>query len=799
MFSVNKKIYAVSLLLLLASCQNGQEQAQERLKRGKALLAKGDFANAEVEIENAIQGDRNLADSYYTMALLNEENRNYKAMKDNLLQAVKLAPENDQLHLKLGKVLLLFNEVDEAANEVNYVLKKSPKELSALSLKAAVLLRQKKLAEALPLIDEILKKDPKNTDVLSLKALVYMENEDFDEALSFIDPAINANTENSSLYLLKLQLNAKRKDIDAVVKNYQYLAKKYPKKSQLKIALAKLLVYAKKPQEAEDLLRQFVASKPWDIEPKFVLLSLLESLDEAKAMAQLGEYSQHYHDRPKELLQLSKWLLLRKKTDEAKQLLDKVARTESQPEKVEAKLLLAKIAFRLQDTDVANTLINSILDIDSEYYDAKILQARVWASENKYEEARTLLTSVHFSNPKSDEALVMLAHLELLNGWRNIAYKQLNEALEINPANLDALLPVVNNLIKKRNFNYATGVLTRALQYKPKNEALLQKQTQIKMLEKDWDGANKILKILAKQPNGFSIATFMQGKIFQEKNEWANAIDKYKQLLQKSPLSLEAMQEMGACYEELKQRPRMMAYLSALIEQNKKNIPAYLVKSNLFLLEQDFENSISILNQAVTINNKIPQIYSALADNYLRQNKVKKALYALKKGQKAIPNDLKMNFMLASVYKKTGEYDRAAEIYEMLLSNNANLDIVANELASLLIDFFGDEKSLMRAREVAARFKDSKQPFYLDTYAWIELKLNNVSEAIEKLKNVNRLSATIPVFKYHLGVAYHRRGLDSVAISELRQAVALGNKKRGFSESEKAKSLLIKLLRPAIS
>lgn len=800
MLLLKKRIIVASIsLLALVACQNEQEQAKESLSRGKELLAKGDYASAELELKSAIQGDSNLADSYYTMALLNEKNRNYKAMKENLRQAVNLAPENTDARLKLGKVLLLFNDLEGAENEVDFVLNITPDNLSVLSLKAAVLIRQKKQADAIPIIDEILKKDPGNTDAISLKASVYMQNEDFDKALSLIEPALDANAENPSLHLLKLQLNAKRKDIDAVVKDYEQLMKMYPEKDQLKIALAKLLVYAKRPQEAEELLRKYVASKPERIEPKFVLLSLLVSLDEAKAMAQFEEYAQQFQDQPKQLLQLSKWLLLRKKPDEARKLLEKIAQSRSQAEKLEAKMLLAKIAFQKQDNDIASALIESILDIDSEFLDAQILQARILVSEKKYEDAKRLLTSVLWSHPKSDETIVMLAQIELMGGGIQQADKKFREALDINPANIDALLPVINTLLKKQNFGYATELLTIALKQKPKSIVLLQKLAQIKMVEQDWDGANKILEAMGKLPNGQLIATFMQAKSFQERKQFVNAINKYELLLQQSPFQLDAMQEMARCYEELKQRPKMLVYLSTLIKQNNKNIPAYLIKSKLYLLDKQFEKSISALNQALAVNDKVPQIYLALTENYLQQSNTKQAIEVSQRGLKAMPDNLKIPLMLASIYKKTGEYKKAAEIYETLLGKNNKLDIVANELASLLVDFMGDEESLKRARKVAARFKDSKQPFYLDTYAWTELQLNNVSEALSKLKSVNKRAVAIPVFKYHLGVAYYRQGQNSIAISELQQAIELGKKKGGFAESEAAINLLNKLLKPATS
>lgn len=801
MYKLKRKVIAMGLcLFVLTACQNEQEQAKERLARGKELLQKGDLKSAELELKSAIQSNNNLADSYYTMALLNEKSRNYPAMKENLEQAVKLEPDNIDARLKLGKVLLLFNDVEGAAKQAEYVIEKKPSDLVALSLKAAILIRQKKTSDALPIIDSILQQDPGNVDAVSLKALVYMENEDFDGALSLLDPAIEANAENPSLHLLKIQLNAKKKDIDAVIKEYRQLIKMYPNKDQLKIALAKLLVHAKKPEQAEKLLREYVAENPKKIRPKFVLLSFLVSLDEDRAMQQFKEYASQYENQPKQLLQLSKWLLLRKKTDSAKTYLEKIAQSKSKPEKLEARLLLAKMAFQQQDFKTASSLIDGILEEDSENQDAQILQARVLVTKKKYQEAKTLLTSVLWSHPKSDETIVMLAQLELLEGNEKQAVRKFREALEINPSNLNALFPVVNNLIKEQNFGYATEILGQALKQKPGNIMLLQKLAQIKMVEKDWDTADKILQLMAKQPNkGAMIANFMQAKIFQEKREYDKAIEKYKELLTKMPYQLDAMQEMARSYEALNQRDKMIEYLSSLITQTNNNIPAYLVKSKLYLLNKQFDKANATLTEALKVNNKVPQTYLTLADTFLQQQKYQEAINSLLQGQTAIPDNLKIPLKLAAVYKRTGQNQKAAKVYEMLIGKNDKLDVVANEYASLLVDFFGDQESLQKARQLAIRFKDSRQPFYLDTYAWTELKLGNVSEALEILKKVNSVAASIPVFKFHLGVAYHQAGQDSVAISELKQAIELGKKQGGFAENETAKKLLDKLLKPVAS
>ncbi|MBN2640786.1 MAG: tetratricopeptide repeat protein, partial [Victivallales bacterium] len=138
----NIRLVLISIFpMILAGCSSPEEEAKDRQAKGVELYDQGEFAKAELELKNAIQQDNNAADSYYYLALLNEKGRNFKAMKENLTQAVKLTPDNIDARLKLGKVLLLFDDKEGALSQVDEILKIDPAHLDALALKAAVLVR----------------------------------------------------------------------------------------------------------------------------------------------------------------------------------------------------------------------------------------------------------------------------------------------------------------------------------------------------------------------------------------------------------------------------------------------------------------------------------------------------------------------------------------------------------------------------------------------------------------------------------------------------------------------------------
>ena len=791
----NKWIVSVVVFpWLLSGCSSPEEEAKDRQAKGVELYDQGEFAKAELELKSAIQQDKSAADSYYYLALLNEKSRNYKAMRENLTQAVKLSPENIDARLKLGKVLLLFDDKEGALTQVDEILRLEPAQLDALALKAAVLIREKKVNEAMPIIEAVLTQDPKHVEALSLKTVLLMENQDFDKALSLLEPALEEDKDNLTLHLLKIKLDAKNKDLDAVISDYENLVGVYPDNDELKYALAKIYTLAKKNDKAEKLLTDLVEFKPGQIKPKLVLLSYFDAVDKSKAGQAWQNLISSSRNNPDHLLALAKWALMTNKMQEATTELKKISQSDdfNITKKREAQLLLAKIKF--QQKDYAQTLadVEKILDENPNYSDAKILKAKVLVEKEQLNEAIALLNTVLWDLPNSDETIVLLGNIFLLQGELAKAEKNFKQALEINPANLQALFPIVEKAIRDKQIDYAKELLQRALAKLPNQLLLMNKLVQIKMAEKDWQGAERILKSMEKQPRAAQLTTFLQGKIYQEQGDCNQAIREFKAVLKKQPGHGDSLREMARCYEILKQRPKMMHFLESLIEKYPGNTSAIVLQSKLYTLDNKFDEATRLLNRSLERSTSVP-LFSELARVYLLNNQAAEAIKVYVKGLERYPNNLELSMLLASVYINEKKYDMAVEIYSDVLEKNPRLDIARNNLASLLLDHYGQETDIQKAVKLVERFKMYDQPYFLDTYAWAQFKSGQVNDALTILEKVIVSAPSVPIFRYHLAQVYQSLGNVTGAVSELRQAIESA-KETDFDQLSSATSLLQKLL-----
>jgi tetratricopeptide (TPR) repeat protein len=154
-------------------------------------------------------------------------------------------------------------------------------------------------------------------------------------------------------------------------------------------------------------------------------------------------------------------------------------------------------------------------------------------------------------------------------------------------------------------------------------------------------------------------------------------------------------------------------------------------------------------------------------------DKPTEALHVLDAGLEEVPGDFGLRMLKAGVYEVQQDYEAAIEIYDELLLERPNADVVANNLASLLSDHRDDKASLKRAHELAGRFRSSKIPNFKDTLGWTYYRLGNAEDAIELIEDATQEMPSSPFFRYHLGMAYVAIDEKESARQEFEKALEL--------------------------
>lgn len=789
-----QKIILVVLLLCTVGCNDKDEKGQF-LEKGVELFDQGEFKQAELEIKNAIQENPDTAEAYYYMALLNEKGRKFKAMRENLIESVKLNPDNIKVRLKLGKVYLLFNQLDLSLKEVESVLTKDSEQFDALTLKAAILAKQNKEIDALAIIDDVLQKKADHIEAISLKTALLIKKKSFDEALSTLNPAIEKFEKNISLHLLKIQIDSKRNDVDAVISGYKKIIELKPDNIRIKYSLAKVYLNVNKRQEAEELLRTLVEKNPDLVEVKLKLLDFLYTVDEGEALKQLDVFVEKNKNDHSEVMIFSKFLIGKKNINKARELLNSVISDAdvSDADSEAAQIILSRLDINDKNYKSGLKYIEAILKKNPNHLGAKFLKAEVLISDKNYADASQILEKILWQKPNMDQALSLLGKINIINGDIDKAHINFKDALKINPGNMPALNFMVARAMDEGHTDYALKLLKKASQLVPGQLVILDKLVKLNIAEKNWDDANKYINRIQQKKKGRLLAHYLRGKLLQKQNKFEEAIRVYKDVLKYAPRINDALVAMTACYQELNQQAQLLEFLDVFIDKHPDVFSGFLQKSRLLSSDKHYSEAIELLNAAVNnkgINNM--PLYIELARLYGLLDKNEEEFSAYSKGLKVNSQDTNLLMLMAAYYEKNNEFEKAIKQYEKILLINPHNKEAKNNFASILLDHYGETKDVEKAVQLSESFKQLKQPYFLDTYGWAQFKQGNKELALSIFEEVIILAPEVPVFRYHLAVAYYEMSDTMAAASELRQAIRNGKGKE-FPEKVLIEKLLAQI------
>lgn len=791
-----KKMYFPCLLvsvMLLSACESPEKNAESSLQKGKELFEKGEYDKALLELKTSTQ-EGNQSETYYYMALLDEKSNNFKAMRENLLKVVEMDPNNVEARQKLGKVNLLFGDLDKAAEQADFLLKVNSNNEEAKLLKASILIRQNNKPQATEIINSVFNANPKNIDALSLKAAILFEENKFDEALNQINTALLIDSRNLPLRLFKVKIDAKQNNIEGVIEDYKKLIELYPDLENFKLSLASIYSMTDKLQSAEDLLRQMMVDNKDKVEPKIVLLEFLNAKVKDRVTSEFQTMLTESKTKPNIVLEISKWMLVSGYPQEASKGLNQVVDLEKNSNLgLQARSILAEIDLNNKEFDKVESAVEEMLSINSDFIDATLLKARLLLLQNKADEAIEILNKAVWTKSNSDNAYMLLGQAYALKRDSKQADQNFKQALEINPGNVQAFTPVFNSYLQANQKEIARQYIDKALKAKPNQIVFLTNKADLDIAEKRWDDAQETVQKIALFSKNKAVPLYLKANILQGKGQFTEAVKLYEDILNDFPSHLNSMVNLVRSYEGLNAREKSVKFLEAHYKKNNKDMVVLGVLSDLYMANKDYNKAKDLLlTQIKDSPDKSVPLFLALAKvEAILQKSPNGAKEVYLKALEANPDDAQLLMALAGLYEQTDNVTDARKTYEKVIEKNQDAILALNNLAAILLES-GNKEDFKKALEITERFKSNENVFLQDTYAWALVKNEKVKDGLAVLESLILKEPKLAELRYHLGMAHLANNNKATAIIELKQAIALSEKQqRSFA----GKNVAIKTLK----
>lgn len=792
---LQKRIVLVIILclatLIVVGCGGAEQRKAKYLERGKEYLTQQNYDKAVIEFKNALQIDPKYAEAYFLFGQAEEALHNYQQAYGLFHTAVELNPDYFAARVELARYFILGGDLAKATEQIDAVLKKQPTNSDALLVKAAIAEREGKDEDAIKQAGELIKTAPSETGAYALLADIYFKQQKLENSIEILRQGITANPKDVSLHMSLATVYVKQGENDKAAEMLQECVTLEPQNLQWRVNLAGFLMRTNQLDKAEKVLRTAIEQDPKDAGRRMLLVEFLSTAkkDDKAAEQELLNGIKEIPDSS--ALRFGLAALYEQLKDPTKAMdvyRDIISRYEEKPEGLRARDKLATLLSLQGKQDEADKLTDQVLKENPTDNNALMARARSLLAKQDAQGAIAALRTVLHDQPKLVDAYLALADAYTLNKEPALAKEGLMKAVELNPDNVNVRLALAQYYVKTGDLNSATKTVDEALKLSPNDYDALGAKFQLFMARKDVKSAQGTLqKIKATYPDK-PTAYYLLGQVYVSQHQYDAAEREFEQGLSRFKGSYQFMDAIVKLNLAQKRPEKAIVRLNEeLAKEPYSRLYAHELLAEIYIRQKKYNEAEQAARKAIEANPTWSIPYGTLTNIYLARGDFASAEQANQQGLKVIPNDPQLLMNIAEMYERNQNYDKAIDAYERLVSKQPNNEIAANNLASLLLDHSTDPAGLKRAKELVARFESSTQPFFLDTLGWMYYRSGEMDKAIGVMEKVVKQAPAVPVFHYHLGMAYYKKGDKASAKIQLDTALEAKN---GFPGIEEARTTL---------
>jgi tetratricopeptide (TPR) repeat protein len=784
----------VCLVVLIAGCSGGEARKAAHMAKGQTFLAAGNFEKARVEFRNALQIAPNDSTVRFENGVVDEKLGNPREAGQFYQGAIDINNDYVAARAALGRLYLLMGAPAQALDAVKPSLDKHPDDADLLTVRAASRAMHKDLTGALADAERAVQLSPNNEDSLSVLAGVYQAGGQSDQALTLLEEATKRIPQSVNLRVELASLYVNRKQDPQAEALLVDLVRLKPTDKAHRLRLAQFYARLNRADDAERVLRDGVVALPGERTMKTALVDFLaarRSRDAAEKELQgfIAQTPKDYTLR----LALAQFYEQGKDDPKAESVYKAViAETEFDGPGITARDRLAALRNRQNDVAGAQKLLDEVLAKVPRDDDALFLRATLALAQRDPKTAIADLRSLLRDQPNAIGVMRVLARAHLANGEPALAEETMRRAVDANPSDATVRMDLAKLLIDLGKSGQAKPVVDELVKQQPNNVDALNAQFQIAMASKDLATAKSAADAIVAINPKLGLGYYYQGAVAEGSQDLDDAVRLYSKSLEVQPTATDSLESITRVLVSQKHVPEALKRLDDVATRYPDSAVPLNIKGEVLMSQKRDGEGIAAFTAAIAHEPKNWSAYRNLAYAELGEHDSNAAVATLQSGIGKVTNPEQLETMLGILYQQNGKPDDAIRLYDTALRQDPQSDVIANNLAMLLIDTKRDPASLERARQLAARFSTSNNPQLLDTYGWMLYRRGEANGAVTALQAASSKAPNLPVLWYHLGMAQLLSGQTEAARDSLTRSLKSG---QHFSGIEEAKAALDKLVR----
>jgi tetratricopeptide (TPR) repeat protein len=774
-----------------AGCGGAHARLAAHMEKGRQYLTAQNYEKARIEFRNALQIDPRYAPAYYETGVVEERLGRQLQAAQAYQNAVDQAPQHDYLDatVALAKLLALYGSPERAQELVKTAWQKHPDDPELLTVRAIARERLKDLPAAMADAERATQLAPRNEDAVATLAGIYQAQGDRDKARTLVERAVQDIPGSVDLHFMLAQVYAADgRSADAEAQYRQIIALK-PTESAHRLRLAQFYAKSNQLDVAEATLRSAVKDFPADRTVKLALIEFLNTR-RGRDVAEV-ELNKMIAAEPKDYeLQFALARLHRAAGENQKA--EAIYRAVIDKEGIKSPALVARnnlAALRLQqnDSDAAVRLANEVLAQNPRDNDALVIRGNIELARNDPRDAIADLRAVLRDQPANAGVLRTLARAHLANGEPRIAEDVMRQAVALNPGDPGLEGELAELLTRLGKADEANSVIASAVEQLPGNLQALDAQFRIAMTTKDLHRAKSAADaIVAREPK-LAVGYMYQGAVAEAEKRYEDALRLYTVAASLAPDALPPFEGVVRVLSASNRLPEAVKRLDAAAQKHPEDPLPLDLKGELLIKNGQLAEAKEAFRQSIARAPAWWPAYRGMAKaQLLGKEDLGTIIEGLRRARTVVEPSERLSEVLASLLVRAGKPDEAIAEYEQALLKYPKSDMAANNLAMLLVTYRKDAASLNRARDLSARFAQSPNLAYRDTYGWVLYKRGDAAAAVPVFARIVAESPNAALALYHLGMAQALAGNRAEARDNLTRAVDSGQRFSGLNDAKTA-------------
>jgi tetratricopeptide (TPR) repeat protein len=688
-----------------------------------------------------------------------------------------------QAHYQLSQAYLKLGDGQRAGQELARTIDLAPDNYRAHTDLANLLVASRNpdnIKDARPHLDLLRQKQPNSPETHEAWANYYSAQNDNDDAVKEMQQGIAADPNRSESYLLLALLQDRAKQPDQAEANFKKAIAVDPKSLSAQLLLGGFYQSHNHLPEAEQQFRHAIDLDPKSPNPRVALARLLMQegkKDETEAF--LRQTKKDLSDNPEAYRMLGDFYAtwdVDKATAEYSSLYNE------HPKDIQVKKNYIQLLILKSRLDEATKLDDEILKSNAHDVEALIFKAQVQLRKNDATGAVDSLQSALRNDPDNAAAHFQLGNAFAQQHNESRAESEWREAVRIRPDLTDAQRSLAALELHRGDIDAVLQTAQQIIAAQPYSpDGFILKGIAELARQKYGEAQQDAEQAALRAPN--SPAPSVQlGNIQLAQKHYAEAEKFYQQALDKDPSSSDGLSGLMNTYFVQKQPDKAIAAANAQIAKSPKTANFYdLLGTALFNGKKDLAGAEAALRKAIELDKSNSDALEKLGKVQIQQGASDQALALYQQSIKDNPREVTFYILSGELYEAKKDWDQAKAMYQQVLSISPDQPLAANNLASVMLDHGGNVDVAMGLAQTARRgMPDS--PNAADTLGWAFYQKGVYQSAISQLQEALRLGEKRgdpddADIHYHLGLAYQKANQNAQARQQLEKAVKLDPKK----------------------